>query len=187
MATRESRGPPRAPSPSRGLGRTGNSQGCRGLVAWPRAFPSAHPIGHRRARRGKARRPSPTTPPKASYGAYTRPPARQENSPDSSRSFTQVVPVLRPQVRVTPASQRPRSSRAFLRRDGPARGKRLSNCLDEMGRRPAFCTETALGTLCFLPTAQEGNGPSLLSSPAASSSSCVQRQRPPASLSQPHH
>lgn len=63
-------------------------------------------------------------PAKASYRASTRPRARRENRPDSSRSFTLIVPVLRPQVRVTPASQRPRSSRAFRRRDGPARGKR---------------------------------------------------------------
>lgn len=120
---------------SRGLGWTGNSQGCRGLVAWPHAFPRRPPQRAPPARRGKARHPSPTArhqvcteapPKKVSYRASTRPPARGENRPDSSRSFPLIVPVLRPQVRVTPASQRPRSSRALRRRDGPARGKRRS-------------------------------------------------------------
>lgn len=54
---------------------------------------------------------------------------------------------------------------------------------------PPFCTETALGTLCCFPSAQEGNGPSLLSFPEASSSSShrprAERQRLPASVPTP--
>lgn len=179
----------------------------RSLVAGPRAFPRRpprrDPKGHCRGCRGKARRewgwrtvplPGTKVPQSPPRKGTTQPPGGRQPGGKTVPFLPGAYPrvwVLPPQVRVTPASRRPASWRAFCQGMLPPTGRcRQTAWLKREGGQ-AFCPEAPHRHPLLLPHgAQEGNRPAFsLPQPPAVQARLhhVQRLPWPASLSPPHH